>query len=1537
MHISAQNIELRRLTVSPPTALNLHPVLSADSQHIIFESTFNPLTNEAGYFQTLQLDLSHEQTAFQQLAVSRAAISTISASGSHLAFTSTDDPLGENPDGNSEVFFYDGSLHQITHSKANTSGNRTKEGCFHPWLDRNARQLVFTCNREPVNNSEAILTLAIYLYDIPQKRVTKIVDGLDNIELTKPQISGDGHTLIFVRARMADSHMPLHSLVTFNLINHEERILAESPSIALPEVRAISDNGKRVLYLDKDEKGELQTKIIDTRWSIQRQVVSLSPRKEDIALNPCLSGDGLRVAFATRRRVNKISSSGGVQVYLYDFPSSNLMKVTEAPTGASAEANVSLNGDGTSLVFNFPRILSDPDTSAEDANNSEIYLAKIPLEPRSVETLKIFHGATPQESTTEIPSLAPSQIAFVRAQHLAVNTEYARPANDQSFPYSLGGTTILVGNTPAQIIYASPSQVNFIVPSEVSLGETVISVKNIDDYETRGRALIVRQAPGLFTVSGDGHGAGIFLQSNETLTSSNIISHWMAYATGLDSASEVTYQINGIDIPQKPGVASCAELPGLSQIEFGVPDEWRGAGKVSFNIKADDVQSNTVDFDIGAALEGDLLINEVLADPPLGLAGDANHDGIRDGTNDEFIELVNPTTQDLIINNWTVSVRALTETKEKVVHRFGNFRIPAGDATVIFGGGNFDPLDPIFGGAQIVKASNGNLALSNNSGVLMVRDATGKLINEFSYGTAQDTFGGNSVNQSITRWPDIKGQFVLHSNANNQKKIFSPGTRIDGSFFVPRKGMLSAVKVSPSKLDTIVGGTLPLSVTAFDQYGRVMTGISFTFALTDQTVAEIIRRGQLITETSLRGLHEGSTDLVVSATGGLRNLKTLPLPVRINPAPPHLIKFEVEPQQIILNRGVTKFLSVRALAENYQLIPETKFAFHSSNPSLLQIDENGSMHALAPGQVKVTVKASDNYGGEVSGEIDVIVRLPLSINEVLADVPPDDPKTLAIEGDANHDGVRNSDDDEFIELINNSTEAVDISGVTINDANSIRFTFPEKTFLRAGGVAVVFGGGAPDVNSSTFGGAQIFAAKSLGLKDSGDSISLKIKAGEEEVVIQSLTYGSGANNPAAPANQSLVSLTEPANGYYTAHSLMPHAANRAYSPGTRSDGTPFESLPVSKIIVTTGATATNAGDDVLINARAFAKVGDQEVELHNVSFTWDADNAQRSALTNLTGAATTWHHAQAGITHISARAGGLEGIIVLTVNQVVKTVELNPKNVEATVGQSITLTASARDTVGAVIQGLTFNFSLRDETAAGIAVVEKTTDDSVTLKIKSDGSLKVAAKYLRVDGEAFEAISDISVKAAAPPIVPQPHQLIINEALVSFASSPSQTRNDFIELFNTSDSTLDLSGLTVSYRPSGSGSVVNKISLPGNTGSATVTLAPHGCFLIVNGSETFGVKADFNGGPFDLNNTSGAIKIEMGETKLDGLVYQGGTSAPPGIFVNFGDGLPLRFNSGATNDLIRSPNGTDTQDNAHDFRRQGTATDVTPRAVNPAP
>jgi hypothetical protein len=78
-----------------------------------------------------------------------------------------------------------------------------------------------------------------------------------------------------------------------------------------------------------------------------------------------------------------------------------------------------------------------------------------------------------------------------------------------------------------------------------------------------------------------------------------------------------------------------------------------------------------------------VFIDEIFADPASGLAGDANGDGVRSSTNDEFVELFNPSLDAIDISGWY-----LTDATASKRHIFAaGAVINAQSALVIFGGG----------------------------------------------------------------------------------------------------------------------------------------------------------------------------------------------------------------------------------------------------------------------------------------------------------------------------------------------------------------------------------------------------------------------------------------------------------------------------------------------------------------------------------------------------------------------------------------------------------------------------------------------------------------------------------------------------------------------------------------------------------------------------------------------------------------------------------------------------------------------------------
>ena len=161
------------------------------------------------------------------------------------------------------------------------------------------------------------------------------------------------------------------------------------------------------------------------------------------------------------------------------------------------------------------------------------------------------------------------------------------------------------------------------------------------------------------------------------------------------------------------------------------------------------------------------------------------------------------------------------------------------------------------------------------------------------------------------------------------------------------------------------------------------------------------------------------------------------------------------------------------------------------------------------------------------------------INEIHAD--PD-----AGAGDANGDGTVNTSQDEFVELVNDSAVAADISGWTLSDAVGVRHTFPPGTVVAADCGIVVFGGGAP---AGPFGGMLVQTASSgqLGLNNGGDTVTL----GDGAATVVAVTYGGEGGS-----NQSLTRDPD-LTGTFVQHSAAVGSGGALYSPGTRVDGSAF--------------------------------------------------------------------------------------------------------------------------------------------------------------------------------------------------------------------------------------------------------------------------------------------------------------------------------------------------------------------------------------------
>ena len=172
----------------------------------------------------------------------------------------------------------------------------------------------------------------------------------------------------------------------------------------------------------------------------------------------------------------------------------------------------------------------------------------------------------------------------------------------------------------------------------------------------------------------------------------------------------------------------------------------------------------------------------------------------------------------------------------------------------------------------------------------------------------------------------------------------------------------------------------------------------------------------------------------------------------------------------------------------------------------------------------------------------------LIINEVLYDPPSGDA------GDANGDGTREAQEDEFIEFVNIGG-TLDLSGYTIHDNAQERHVFPEGTVIPPGGVLVLFGGGNP---TGAFGNAIVQTATTglLNMNNAGDFVTLYNNNGE---VVLTFDIEPLSNNPDESYSRYPDLNTEPdseGNLFYQ-HASLSESSGTLFSPGTKIDGTNF--------------------------------------------------------------------------------------------------------------------------------------------------------------------------------------------------------------------------------------------------------------------------------------------------------------------------------------------------------------------------------------------
>jgi len=1569
---------LRRITNTSDDGININPSISGDGRIVAFEST-EDITGAGGgeSFRAIRTNVTTDPATFLQMGATRAPAPAISQDGSRIAFASKDNPLGTNNDANSEIFLYEGArLIQITNTAPADSSTRITDGNFQPTISDDGRRIAFSSNRQLTGqNSDG--NLEIYIYDTLAQSFTQLTNSSGVVGATDPKISGGGNSVAYIFDTGSTPSASRRLLLTnSNGLSPVRLIANDADGLALTYGRAISDDGQRIVWSARTATNTSQVFLFDGRnGDTTRQITALGSRVTDVPLHPTISGDGTRIAFATRRTVSGAGSNsdGSVELYTFDIPSGTLGRVTNVNnSGATTDVVSSLNDDGSVIAFNFPRLLSGSVSQDVFENDSEIYLSGTPLRP-AAGTLTILNRASMGHEPSSMKAVAPDSIAAALGSALSFTTQQAQRQADGTFPTTLGGTTVTVNGQPSQIFFVSPNEVHFHVPATTALGLAEVVVTNSDGFQSRGTVTILRAAPGVFTRTGDGLGEGLILNA-DTLqpgpfdpTNGNL--RLVIFATGVRNGSSVSVTGGGRTLTLE-SIVRTPNMPGMDEIHVLVPADLRGVGRVDLMVRADGRDSNPVTVEFSGDARRDILINEFLADPPgaqsSDLIGDANRDNTRDASQDEFVELVNTTAHDIDIGGYRVFTRGTGA--DVLRHEFGAGSVLRSCSTVvIFGGGttNFNPNDPAFGGALVLKASSGSLSLVNSAGAITLQDQGGTIVNLVAYGGSSGIDADN--NQSVTRSPDITGNFAQHQTASGGTRLFSPGTQINGAPFSSCAAAVARVEVSPATVTIEVAGQQQFTARAFDSANKEIPGVIFSWQSSNTSVATVAQNG-LAT-----GVSPGSSE--IRATG--RGVISPPATLTVKPAAPMLTSVTITPVSATIGAGETQEFVAQAKDQTGQNIGGVTISFGSNNTTVATVDSISTTSAT--GSATATVKGRGNGVAEIRASAADGGTTVTSSPAVLTVEPGASQLLISEFRSRGPSGAA----DEFVEIYNPTTTTLTIGGLKIRASNgsgaiSDRVTITSGTTLGPGchyliantgysgavtpnqtyGTGITDDGGIAITGSN---GTRVIDA--VGMSSGSayqEGAMLAPLAGTADQSYERKPGGAFGNGVDTNDNAADFVLTSPGNPQNSSSNCLNTSSADLSIVKSDSPHPVTTGANITYTLIVTNNGAANA-EDVIVTDDLPSSITFVSCEATSSGICDGSGNSRKVTFGSLVSGAS------ATVTLVATVNAPAGSTIDNTASVSSTTFDVNPANnsagstttvqsplpslsiddVSASEGNGGTTTFAFTVSLSAAAPGnVAFDIATDDSTAAASDYVARSLTGQTIAAGNTTYTFEVTVNgdnLVELNETFFVNLSNVTgatvIHGQGQGTIQNDDSaaLIISQVYGGGNNTGALYRNDFVEIFNHGATVVDfaVTPYSVQYAGVGSNFGTNKTNL--TSGS----IAP-GQFLLVqeSGGTTNGAALPTPDavGTIAMGNTSGKVVLVVGTSALASLTCPGDDGVSPfnpadatiADFVGYGNTVttaghcyegsgPAPPPSNTTAEFRKAGGCTDTNDNAADF------------------
>lgn len=621
------------------------PIVSGDGTKIVFTSNaaFTNATNDDGNQEVYLID-------FPRTATTRA----------EAKFTRLTD-TGKNTDTEflNEIFTnYSPTINDDGSVVAFVSTRRTFNALENGTTAFTAAKEGANGQLDPDGNGE------IFLYNVPGKRYTQVtltrdtdaivnfvVRGFNNF----PNLSGDGKRLVFLSGfnfagaaanKNTDFNGEIFLYNVGDAANTMRQVTETSGNSAVPVggvvnllpafTRPLNQTGSLLVFesagdlagKNSDKTREIFLADLSTATTTFRQITDQTTvdfAKNDFNFLPSINSTGTFVTFgstlnltpATTSSVTADNADGSREVFRYDIANNKIRELTFTPTSLltldQRTQTVPSYADNVGNAVNFS-LESDLIAPALTLNPEAFRAVIFPVTGTNSQAPSIVNAAS-----FDATQVARGSIVAVFGTQLAPSTMMAQTL---PLPTELNGVRVTVGSLAAQLIFVSPTQINFVLPGPMATGDAVAYTINNNGLRASGTAKVVDVAPGLFSSSGDGKGKAVaqcgrvsdngqtFEVSAPPCATSNTGNEnlLILYGTGWRSGSGVTVAFG--DLVLTPSyVGAQPNYPGLDQINVSIPKDLADKVDTEFTVNFGTLLSNKLTASFGAFEESFVVSN----------------------------------------------------------------------------------------------------------------------------------------------------------------------------------------------------------------------------------------------------------------------------------------------------------------------------------------------------------------------------------------------------------------------------------------------------------------------------------------------------------------------------------------------------------------------------------------------------------------------------------------------------------------------------------------------------------------------------------------------------------------------------------------------------------------------------------------------------------------------------------------------------------------------------------------------------------------